>query len=110
VVEGDFHSFEGADAVGSSGYHSDVVVLTFDGSTGNFAFSPETVQQQRFMSAQHPDHRFHGLQVAAQGSEAPIPKDSTAGEMTNDDIPLGHALDANRQRNGNQRRQTFGYD
>jgi|SRR5579875_912611 hypothetical protein len=53
VVECGFHGLIGAGDVRASGYHSDFVVETFDGASGDFAFGAKPIQQERVMGAQH---------------------------------------------------------
>ena len=72
VIKGDFHRFEGAKAVGSSGNHSDFVVKPFDGATGNFPFGSKPIQDERFMGAQHPGHLLHRLQAAPHSPRSQI--------------------------------------
>ena len=71
MIQGNFHRFIGAKAVGSSGDHSDFVVQALDRAAGNLALGPEPVQQQVLMGAQHPRHFLHRLQAAAQGAVGP---------------------------------------
>lgn len=68
---GNFHGFEGAKPIGSSGDHSDYVVETLDGTTGKLAFGTEPVEQKYFMVAQHTGNFPHRFQPAAHGAIAP---------------------------------------
>jgi hypothetical protein len=52
VIEGDFHSLKGPKAIGTSGHHSNFVVQTLDGATGDFAFGFKPVQKQFLMGSQ----------------------------------------------------------
>ena len=72
MIQGNFHRVKGAEAVRSSGYHSDFVVQALDDAAGDFAFGPKPVQQQLLMRAQHPRHFLHRLEAAAQGAPSPI--------------------------------------
>src|SRR5260370_1292104 len=72
VIESNFHSVIGAEAVGSSGDQSDFVVEALNGTIGDFSFGPKPVQDQRLMCAQHPGYLFHRFQTAAHGPEAPV--------------------------------------
>jgi len=71
VIEGHFHRFEGAEAEGSSGNHTDFVVEAFDRAAGKFPFGPEPVEQPFLMIAQHTGNLLHGFEAAAQGAFAP---------------------------------------
>ena len=72
MIEGHFHSFVSAKAVGSSGNYSDFVVEALDGAIGDLTFGTKPIEDQRFMSAQHLGNLFHGFEAAAHGTEAPI--------------------------------------
>ena len=72
VIQGYFHSIEGAEAVRTSGHHSDFVIQTLDGAAGNLALGLEPVQEQRFVRAQHPGDLLHRLESAAHGQRAPV--------------------------------------
>ena len=67
MIEGHFHGIVGAEAVRSSGHHSNFVVETLDGAAGDLPFGPEPIQQQFLVSAQHAGDFLHRLQTAAQG-------------------------------------------
>lgn len=45
VIQGNFHRVIGAEAIGSSGHHSDFVVQALDGAAGDFSFGLEPVHQ-----------------------------------------------------------------
>ena len=49
VIQGNLHGVIGAEAIGSSGHHSDFVVQTFDGSIGNLSLGLEPIEDQLFM-------------------------------------------------------------
>src|SRR5438309_10180828 len=72
MIKGNFHRFVGAEAIGSSGYHSDLFVESLDGAGGNLAFSSEPVQQELLMGAKHVGDFLHGIQTAAHGPITPI--------------------------------------
>jgi hypothetical protein len=72
VIKGNFHSFVGTKAVGSSSNHSDFVVEALNGAIGDFSFCPKPIQDRRLMGAQHPGHPFHRFETATHGPEAPI--------------------------------------
>src|ERR1700694_135093 len=72
VIQSNFHSLEGAKAVGSSGNHSDFVVEALHGAIGDFSFGPKPIQYQRLMGAQHSCHLFHRFQTATHGPKAPV--------------------------------------
>src|SRR5580704_2535082 len=67
----------GAEAVRTSGYHSNFVVEALDRAAGNLAFGPEPVQQQLLMAPQHSGNFLHGRQTAAHGAEAPAVQESS---------------------------------
>jgi len=71
VIQGNFHRVKGAEAISSSGHHSDFVVQALDGTAGDFAFGSKPVQQQLLMRAQHACDFFHRLNAAAQGAPSP---------------------------------------
>ncbi len=71
VIEGHFHRFEGAKAVGSSGYHTDFVIEPFDRAARKLPFGAEPVEQQFLMIAQHASNFLHRFESAAQGAVAP---------------------------------------
>jgi hypothetical protein len=71
VIQGNFHRFVGTKAVGSSGHHSDFVVETLDGATGDFALGPKPVQEQLLMRAERPGDLAHRLDAAAQSPPGP---------------------------------------
>ena len=77
MIQGYFHSFEGAVAVRSSGHHSDLIVQPFGGATGDFAFGLEAVHQQVLMGAQHSRNFLHRRQPTAQGPFRPDPQEVT---------------------------------
>ena len=72
MMESDFHRFIGAEAVGSSGHHSDFVVETLNGSRRNLPLGSEPVQQEVFMGPQHPSHFLHRPQAAAHRPPGPV--------------------------------------
>ena len=51
MIQGNFHRVIGAEAIGSSGDHSDFVVQALDGAAGDFALGLEPVQEQFLMGA-----------------------------------------------------------
>src|SRR6266481_5098730 len=63
VIESNFHSVIGAEAVGSSGDQSDFVVETLNGTIGDFFFCSKPVQDQGLMGAQHAGYLFHRFQT-----------------------------------------------
>jgi hypothetical protein len=63
VIEGDFHGFAGAEAVRTSGDHSNLIVEALDHSARNLPFGPKPVQDQWLMRTQHAGHLFHRLQT-----------------------------------------------
>jgi hypothetical protein len=65
VIKGNFHRLVGAKAIGSSGNHSNLVVESFDGATGDLSFGPKPVQYEQLMGAQHAGHPFHWFEAAA---------------------------------------------
>ena len=72
MIKRDFHRFVSAEAIRSSGYHSDLVVESLDGAGGNLAFSSEPVQQEFLMGAKHAGDFLQGIQTAAHGPITPI--------------------------------------
>jgi len=71
VIQGNFHRVVGAEAVGTSGDHSNLVVEALHRTSGNLASGFEPVHQERLMRPQHPRHLLHRLQAAAQGAGRP---------------------------------------
>jgi hypothetical protein len=51
VIQGNFHRVKGAEAIRSSGHHSDFVVQALDGTAGDFALGSKPIQQQLLMRA-----------------------------------------------------------
>ena len=49
MVERDFHGFIGANAVGTPGHHSDLVVEPLDGAAGDLSLGPKPVQRWLFL-------------------------------------------------------------
>jgi hypothetical protein len=45
VIKGYFLRLERTEAVGTSGYHTDLVVETLDDTVGYLAFGPEPIQE-----------------------------------------------------------------
>src|SRR5690242_20946217 len=72
VIQGDFHGLVGAEAVRTSGHHSNRGVEALDGTVGDLSFGPKPVQDQRLMSTQQASHLLHRFQTPAPGPEAPI--------------------------------------
>src|SRR6266700_6129832 len=72
MIQRNFHRFVGAEAVGSSGHHSNLVIQAFDRAAGNLSFGFEPVHQQILMSSERPRHLLHRLDAAAQSAPGPV--------------------------------------
>src|ERR1039458_1814227 len=71
VIQGHFHCFEGAKSIGTSSYHTNLIVETLDGGAGKLSFGAKPVHQKSFMVLQHASNFLHGFQAAAQSAVAP---------------------------------------
>src|SRR6266498_460123 len=67
----------GSKAVGTSGYHSNLVIQTFDRSAGNFAFGSKPVQDQFVVDLKHAGHLSHRFDPAAHGPLTPIVQEAS---------------------------------
>ncbi len=72
MIQGDFHGFIRAKAIGSSGNYSNFVVETLHCAAGDLSFGAKPIQDERFMGAQHAGHLLHRFETAAHSAEAPI--------------------------------------
>src|SRR5438552_15276295 len=81
VIQSNFHSLEGAKAVGSSGNHSDFVVEALHGAFGDFSFGPKHIQYQLLMGAQHSCLLFHRLLMASHVTYGPDYKHGDVTDM-----------------------------
>src|SRR5437867_7962265 len=67
----------GSKAVGTSGYHSNLVIQTFDRCAGNFAFGSKPVQDQFVVDLKHAGHLSHRFDPAAHGPLTPIVQEAS---------------------------------
>ena len=72
MIQGDFRAVEGAKAEGFSRGQFCLGVETLDNTAGQLPFGPEPVDQQRAVSAQHPGHFLHRIDLRAHGFGAPL--------------------------------------
>jgi hypothetical protein len=71
MIQGDFYRCVGSESVGLSQGQFRLVVKSLDGARGNRALGPESVEQQRAMSAQRACHFLHRPDLQTHRTYAP---------------------------------------
>jgi len=71
MIESGFHRVIRAESIGSSGYHSDLIVQTLDGTVGDFPLGPKPVEDEFLVRPQQARDVAHRFDAAAQGALGP---------------------------------------